>query len=57
VRANAGRAQSHDQAYYEGLLREIDGRIERLLKECEAADEREQGDGSWVETDSELRKP
>jgi transposase len=56
VRANAGRAQSHDQGYYEGLLRELDGRIERLLKECEAADEREQGDGSWVEIDSELRK-
>jgi transposase/IS5 family transposase len=56
IRANAGRAQTHDQAYYAGLLREIDGRIERLLKECEVVDEKEAEDSSWVEIDSELRK-
>jgi transposase len=55
VRANAGRSQTHDQAYYEGLLGEIDGRIEQLLEESEAVDEREEGEGSWVEIDSELR--
>lgn len=27
VRANAGRSQTHDQAYYEGLMSEIGGRI------------------------------
>jgi transposase len=56
VRANAARSQTHDQAYYEALLEEMDGRIERLLKECEAVDESEEGEGSWVEIDSELRK-
>jgi transposase len=56
VRANAGRGQIHDQAYYEGLLKEIDGRIEELLEECEAVDEKEEGEGSWVGIDSELRK-
>jgi transposase len=56
VRANAGRSQAHDQGYYEALLGEIDGRIEQLLEECEAVDEREEGEGSWVEIDSELRK-
>ena len=56
VRANAGRSQGHDQAYYEVLLGEMDGRIEQLLKECEAVDESEGGEGSWVEIDSELRK-
>ncbi len=56
VRANAGRAQSHERVYYEEWLREIDGRIEGLLKECEATDEREDGDGSWVEIAPELRR-
>ena len=56
VRANAARSQTHDQAYYEALLGEIDGRIEQLLEECEAVDESEEGEGSWVEIDSELRK-
>jgi len=56
VRANAGRSQAHDQAYYEALLGEMGGRIEQLLKECEAVDESEEGEGSWVEIDSELRK-
>jgi transposase len=56
VRANAGRSQAHDQVYYEALLGEMDGRIEQLLKECEAVDESEEGEGSWIELDSELRK-
>jgi transposase len=56
IRANAARSQTHDQGYYEGLLGEIDGRIEQLLEECEAVDGSEEGEGSWVETDSELRK-
>lgn len=56
VRANAGRSQTHDQGYYEALLGEVDGRIEQLLEECEAVDESEEGEGSWVGIDSELRK-
>jgi len=53
VRANAARSQTHDQAYYEALLGEIDGRIERLVEECEAVDESEeferQGGGGFEE--------
>ncbi len=56
VRANAGRSQTHDQAWYEGLLREVEDRIERLVEEGETDDEREEGEESWVDTDSELRK-
>jgi transposase len=49
IRANASRSKTHDQAYYEQLLSEIDGRIEQLLEECERIDEKEEGQGSWVE--------
>jgi transposase len=54
IRANASRGQTHDQAYYEKLLSEIDGRIEQLVEECEKIDEREEGQASWVEMEDEL---
>lgn len=56
VRANAARSRTHDQAYYERLMAEMDSRIEQLLKECEAVDESEEGEGSWVKIESELAK-
>lgn len=54
IRANASRGQTHDRAYYEQLLSEIDGRIEQLMEECETIDEREEGQTSWVEMEREL---
>jgi transposase len=54
IRANASRGQTHDQAYYEQLLSEIDGRIEQLVEECEKVDETEEGQKSWVDMDHEL---
>jgi transposase len=56
IRANAARGQTHDRAYYEKLLVEIDGRIERLLKECESIDRQEEGLGSYVAMDKELAR-
>jgi transposase len=54
IRANAARAQTHDQAYYERHLSEIDRRIEQLVEECEKIDEMEEGQRSWVEMEHEL---
>jgi transposase len=54
IRANASRGQTHDQAYYEQLLSEVDGRIEQLVEECEKVDETEEGQKSWVEMEHEL---
>lgn len=54
IRANASRGQTHDQAYYEQLLSEIDGRIEQLMEESERLDETEQDQTSWVEMEQEL---
>ena len=56
IRANASRAETHDQAYYEQHLSEIDGRIEQLVEECEKIDETEEGQKSWVEMDHELTR-
>jgi len=39
IRANASRSKTHDQAYYERLMSEIEGRIEQLLEECEGIDQ------------------
>ena len=47
-------AKTHDQAYYEQHLSEIDGRIEQLVEECEKIDQIEEGQKSWVEMDHEL---
>jgi len=54
IRANASRDETHDQAYYERHLSEIDSRIEQLVEECEKIDERDEGEKSWVEMDDEL---
>jgi len=54
IRANAARAQTHDQAYYEQHLSEIDRHIEQLVEECEKIDEMEEGQKSWVEMEHEL---
>lgn len=54
IRANASRAQTHDQAYYEQNLSEIDCRIEELVEECEKIDETEEGQKSWIEMEHEL---
>ncbi len=54
IRANAARGQTHDQAYYEQHLSEIDRRIEQLVEECEKIDEMEEGQKSWVEMEHEL---
>ncbi len=54
IRANASRAETQDQAYYEQHLSEIDCRIEQLVEECEKIDELEEGQKSWVEMEHEL---
>jgi transposase len=54
IRANAARAKTHDQAYCERHLSEIDRRIEQLMEECEKIDETEEGQKSWVEMEREL---
>src|SRR5213593_2655496 len=54
ILANAGRGKTHDRGYYEKLLGELDGRVEKLLEECERADEEQEGMGSSVTMDKEL---
>ena len=56
IRANAGRHRTHNQAYYEKRLNDIDKRIEQLLAECETADRSEEGTPSYVSMDKELSK-
>jgi transposase len=52
-RANGARGKTHDQAYYEQHLSEIDRRIEQLVEECEQIDQSEQDHPSWVQMDNE----
>jgi len=56
IRANASAGMSHERAWYEEKLKEIDARIERLLQECEKVDQEEAAFGSPVEMDKELSK-
>ena len=56
IRANAGRHRSHDRAYYEKRLADIDSRIEQLLVECETVDQSEEGTPSYIAMDKELSK-
>jgi len=56
IRANAGRHRTHDKAYYEKRLADIDSRIEQLLVDCETADQSEEGTSSYVSMDKELSK-
>lgn len=53
---DAGRHRTHDRAYYENLLENIDQRIEKLLADCEAADQSEEGTPSYVAMEKELAK-
>lgn len=54
IRANAGRGKTHDRAYYEQQMSRIEERIDRILEECERADQEEEGEGSWVAMDQKL---
>jgi transposase len=54
IRANAARGQSHDRAYYEKHLGELDRRVEKLMEESERIDEQQEGQGSSVAMDKEL---
>jgi transposase len=56
IRANAGRNRTHDRAYYEKLMSNLDRRIEQLLADCENADQREEDMSSYVAMDKELAK-
>jgi transposase len=56
IRANAGRNRTHERAYYDKLLNKLNGRIEQLLIDCEAADRSEEGTSSYVTMDKELAK-
>ena len=56
IRANAARAKTHEKAWYEKQLQEVDQRIEQLLNECEAIDQQEQELGNFVSMDKELTK-
>jgi len=56
IRANAGRDRTHDRAYYEKLLVNLDSRIEQLLFDCETTDQTEEGISSYVAMDKELAK-
>jgi len=48
IRANASRYRSHDRAWYEKRLADLDRRIEQLLQDCEAIDRRERHMESYV---------
>lgn len=54
IRANAGRGQSHDKAYYEKHLVELDCRVEKLMEEAERIEEQQEGQGSSVAMGKEL---
>lgn len=56
IRANASCSRTHEKAWYEEQLQEIDRRIEALLQECEAVDQQEKDLGSFVAMDKELAK-
>jgi transposase len=56
IRANASCSRTHEKAWYEEQLKDIDRRIECLLKECEAVDQQEQHLSSFVAMNKELSK-
>ena len=56
IRANASVSRTHEKAWYEEQLKEIDRRIETLLQECEISDQQEEHLGSFVAMDKELAK-
>lgn len=54
IRANAARGKTHDRAYYEEVLKELDARIDKLMEECEQIDQHEAGLESAVAMNREL---
>jgi transposase len=54
IRANASAARTHDKAWYEEQLKEVDLRIQQLLDCCEAIDEQEKDLDSSVVMKKEL---
>lgn len=56
IRANAGRAKSHDSQYYQKYLKEVDNKIEKLLTECGRIDEAEKEANSLVGMGKEVKK-
>lgn len=56
IRANAGKDRTHDRAYYEKRMSELNQRIEQLLVDCETADRSEEDTSSYVAMDKELAK-
>jgi hypothetical protein len=54
IRASAGRHRTHDRAWYDKRLQEIDQRIEKLIEQSEKIDEEQEGLGSSVSMDKEL---
>lgn len=56
IRANASASRTHEKAWYEARLKEIDQRIDHLLQECETVDQQEEHLSSFVAMDKELTK-
>lgn len=54
IRANAGKDRTHDRAYYEKLLANLDRHILQLLADCEITDQTEEDVSSYVAMDKEL---
>lgn len=56
IRANAARHRTHDLEQYKKYLTKVDVRIVQLLEECEAVDQAEDGQGSYIAMNKELAK-
>jgi transposase len=56
IRASAARGKSYDRARYEKMMAELDGKIEKLLKDCEREDQGQEGMGSSVAVTPDLVK-
>jgi len=55
IRANASINNTFTKERAEKLLKNIDGRIEQILDECDAIDEKEQNNASLVKLNEELK--
>src|SRR5512140_823018 len=56
IRANASGYRTHDRAWYEAKLADLDRRIDQLLRDCEAIDRQEQKMASYVAMQKDLAK-
>lgn len=56
IRANASASRTHDKAWYEEQLKNIDHRIESVLDECERIDHQEEDFASLISMGKELAK-